>query len=70
MLASYNSEHLSRALEHKKKDMAQAQMSKFIKDYELLQHVLQDSKKLKEGVLNFYNKVGLHSLYFMLHYVG
>ena len=50
--------------------MAQAQMSKFIKDYELLQHVLQDSKKLKEGVLNFYNKVGLHSLYFMLHYVG
>ena len=43
--------------EKRKVHLAAAQNAKFLKEFELLQQVLQDSKKLKEGVLNLYNKV-------------
>ena len=46
--------------EKRKVHLAAAQNGKFLKEFELLQPVLQDSKKLKEGVLNLYNKVLYH----------
>ena len=43
--------------EKRKVHLAQAQNYKFLKEFEMLQPVLQDSKRLKDGVLSFYNKV-------------
>ena len=45
--------------EKRKVNLSHNQIMKILKDAELLQTVLQDSKKLKEAVLNFCNKVGL-----------
>ena len=47
-------------VERRKVHLAVAQNAKFLKEFELLQSVLQDPKKLKEGVLNLYNKVMFH----------
>ena len=44
-------------LEKRKVNLAQANMVKIIKELELLQSRLQDSKKLKEVALNLCNKV-------------
>ena len=50
--------------EKRKVNLSHNQIMKILKDAELLQTVLQDSKKLKEAVLNFCNKVGLLTWWF------
>ena len=45
------------AMEKRKVNLSQANVIRILKELELLQSVLQDSKKLKEAVMNLCNKV-------------
>ena len=53
--------------EKRKVVIANTNLSKVLKEFENLQNVLQDSKKLKSGVLNICNKVVIKQKYFILY---